>query len=516
MRWAEALACRGDRILKVGTDREIAPLIGTRTEVLDAGQRLVLPGFVDAHVHLVWGYELGSWIDLTDRPTLQGVQRRVAEYARTHPDEKILVGHGFDYAALQAGRLPGKEALDAAVDDRPVLLSAWDGHTGFGNTRFTELALSVVAAQGADIGEVQRDPETTDPTGIFHRIFDLTPHLPEIQARRSVEGLRQTIAAASRCGITSAFDPQVNFEDLKAYVELRKAGGLTVRIRAAIYHPKGTSRDRYDDFVVARDRFQDDWYRIGGVKLYIDGVQETGTAALLEPYANDPDSSGETTYAPDELKGMVAELDRLGFQILIHACGDRGVRIALDAYEGLPESGGGTVRRHRVEHCENLAREDIPRFAQLGVIPCMVPRHASAELTGRWQEAVGLARTRTAFPWRELLQSGAELAFASDWPVADLNPLVGIQEAVTRRTPEGDPSPHRLSVAEAVDGYTRRAAHACNAESICGTLAERKYADFLVLSQDIFEIPPERICETRVSRTVVGGRVVYEDGGRLP
>ena len=509
--WAEALACRGDRIEAVGSERDVKPLIGSRTETLDAGGRFVLPGFVDAHVHLIWGYELGTWIDLTDRPSLVEVQRRVAAYADDHPEEEVLIGHGFDYVALQPGTLPTKEDLDVAVDDRPLLLTAWDGHTGLGNTRFVERAVEAIASLGREVGQMVRDSRTREPTGVFHEAFDLTPHLPEFLRRRSLDGLRSTVRMATRVGITSAFDVQVNLDDLRAYEALWKAGELTVRIRAALYHPSDTSADAAPSFADLLRRTWDDWLRVAAVKLYIDGVQETGTAALLQPYANDPSSQGHTQYPIETFHEVVRTFDRLGFQIRTHACGDRGVRIALDAYERAMRENGTSGKRHCIEHCENVSPDDVPRFASLGVIPCMMPRHASPELTRRWAEAMGAERVRASFPWRALLDAGAALAFASDWPVADVSPLVGIHEAVARRAVDGRPSPHRVSLEEAIDGYTRRAAYASRAEDTRGTLEPGKYADFVVLSHDLFEIPPGRILDARVVRTFVGGRCVFSD-----
>jgi len=512
--WAEALACTGGRIARVGRAKAVEGLIGRDTETMDAGGRLVLPGFIDAHVHLIWGYELGSWIDLTDRPSLRETQRRIAAHAANHPGEEILIGHGFDYASLQPSGLPGKADLDAAVSDRPVLLSAWDGHTGLGNTKFVERALETMASLGREVGQMQRDPRSGEPTGVFHEAFDLTPHLPEVRRRRSLDGLRRTIGTASRLGITTAFDVQVNLADLPAYEAFWKAGELTVRIRAALYHPPDTPRSEYTAFVQARDRPWDDWLRVAAVKLYIDGVQETGTAALLEPYTNNPASRGSTQYPVDTYTSIVEELDRLGFQMCTHACGDRGVRIALDAYEQAGRVNGTSGRRHRIEHCENLSGEDIPRFVCLDVVPCMMPRHSSPDLTTRWREAVGTDRTARGFPWRGLADSGAHLAFASDWPVADLNPLVGVQEAVGRTDGEGGPSPHRLSVRDAIDAYTRGAAYACQAETSRGALVEGFYADFVVLTHDIFERPVDQVREARVVTTAVGGRVVYQESAK--
>jgi len=507
----EGLACSGGRILKIGKGSEIEALAGPKTKVIDAQDRRVLPGFIDAHVHLSYGYRIGNWIDLSDHPTIKEVQRRVAEYARLHPEESMIVGRGFDYAALGTEGLPSKADLNVAVDDRPVILVAWDGHTGWGNSRFVEGALAAIRRAGHDVGEMQRDPRTQEPTGIFHLIFDLEAYMPEYQQRRSVEGLRRVLVTAASYGITTAFDVQMNLEYLHAYEELRAGSKLPIRIRAAIYHPREISRNLYPKFKETMGRFNDDWFRVGAVKLYIDGVQETGTAALLEPYSNNPVSRGETVYSVSEFREIASELDKSGFQICVHACGDRGVRIALDAYEAAAKENRTAGRRHRIEHCENLAPEDIPRFAKLGVIPCMMPRHSAPELTARWREAVGPSRTRIAFPWRELLDSGARLAFASDWPVADLNPLVGIYEAVVRKDPEGNSSPHRLTRKEAVDAYTAGAAFATYCEIDRGTLEVDKYADIVMLSQDLFEVTVEHLPKTKVICTIVDGKVVFAD-----
>jgi predicted amidohydrolase YtcJ len=513
---ADSLAIREGRIVRLGNSREVERLAGPRTKVLDARGRRILPGFIDAHVHLIWGYELGRWIDLTGQPSLREVRRRVRRYAREHPRERILVGHGFDYATLSAEGLPGKEVLDEIVDDRPVLLTAWDGHTGWGNSAFFARVLPLLSRLGRSTGDIVFDRRTHEPTGVLHKTFDLTPHLPELRARRSVAGLRRMISTALGFGITTGFDVQVNLEDVAVYEALRRSHALPMRIRVALYHPRSTSKDLYPRFVAARERSHDDWLSVAAIKLYIDGVQETGTAALLEPYADNPGSRGSTVFSVPEYRRIVRDLDRLGFQILTHACGDRGVRIALDAYERAARVNRTRGRRHRIEHCENLAVEDIPRFAQLDVVPCMMPRHSAPELTGRWRSAVGPERTRSAFAWRELLSAGAPLAFSSDWPVAELNPMVGIHAAVNRVGPDGEPSPHRLTVAEAVRAYTEGAAYASHCEEGRGALALGAYGDLILLEEDPFEVRAERLRSIRVATTIVGGRVVSSGPDRGP
>ncbi|MCI4348221.1 MAG: amidohydrolase family protein, partial [Thermoplasmata archaeon] len=287
-------------------------------------------------------------------------------------------------------------------------------------------------------------------------------------------------------------------------------------VRAAIYHPRGTPKHRYPEFMSAVAKAHDDWFGVGAVKLYMDGVQETRTAALLDPYANDPSSRGKTVYTVSEFDAIVQDLDRRGFQILTHACGDRATRLTLDAYEKASKLNQMLGRRHRIEHCENLAPEDIPRFARLGVIPCMMPRHSAPELTRRWREAVGPQRTRRAFPWKSLLQSGAALAFASDWPVADLNPWVGIHAAVARTDPSGSPSAFRLTLDEALAAYTQGSAFASHCETTRGSLAVGKYPDLVVLSPDPFEIPVEKLAGIRTVATVVDARTVFADPENSP
>lgn len=470
-----------------------------------------MPGLIDAHVHLIWAYELGHWIDLSDHPPMLEVQRRVREYAHGHPDEEVIVGHGFDYAALGVEELPTAQDLDTTVYDRPVLLTSWDGHTGWGNSRFVERAQSVLGRRRRDFGGMQRDPKTRKPTGIFTESFDITALLPEFARRKSIEGLERILTAASGYGITTGFDVQVPLETLEGYEQLRNRNALPVRIRAAIYHPRGTSKDTYPAFMNAVAKAHDDWFGVGAVKLYIDGVQETGTAALLEPYSNDPASRGKTVYPVSEYEAIVQELDRRGFQVLTHACGDRGVRIALDAYEKAAAANRMIGRRHRIEHCENLSDRDIPRFAQLGIVPCMMPRHSAPELTRRWRLAVGPDRTEQAFPWKRLLETGAHLAFASDWPVAALNPWVGIQAAVTRTGADGSPSPLRLTLAEALTAYTMGAAYASHCDTTRGSLAVGKYADLVVLSPDPLEAAPDRLADTRTVATVVDAHTVFAD-----
>jgi len=507
--WVEALASEAGRICKLGSRADIESLASAETRRLDAGGRTVLPGFIDAHVHPIFAFQLGSWIDLSDHPSLAEVQRRVRSFATDHPQETVLRGFGFDYQALTDTGLPTSRDLDDAERDRPVILDSWDGHTAWTNGRFVDLAKSHFQSLGHEVGDPERDPQTGELTGIFRVSFDLD--LPELKSRRSLDGLRQFLATAARYGITTVFDVQVPLEDLESYELLQSQGELPIHVEVAIYHPPSTTPGQYAAFHLASERCVGNRLRAGAVKLYIDGVQETHSAYLLRPYTDQPSSQGETVYKTSDFRTIVAELDRRGFQILTHACGDGGVRIVLDAYESLKLDAGRPPSRHRIEHCENVAPEDLGRFARLGVVPCMMPHHSSPELTRRWRQTMGEDRWRSGFPWKELLQAGAPLAFSSDWPVADLNPFVHLQSAVARQDPDGEPSPHRLSLTEAIDAYTRGAAYASNCASDRGTLAPGKCCDLVVLSENPFETPADQLRRVRVVTTLVEGRVVYQD-----
>lgn len=507
--WLEALAAERGRISSLGLRTEIERMAGPDTRRIDAGGRVVLPGFVDAHVHPIFAYELGTWIDLSDHPTLSEVQRRVRAYADEHPEESVIRGYGFDYQALTSAGLPTARDLDVAVGDRPVMLDSWDGHTAWTNGKLVELAKAHFHALGHEVGDPERDPQTGEMTGIFRVSFDL--HLPELRSRRSVDGLRRILATAARYGITTVFDVQVPLEDLACYELLQAQHELPIHVQVAIYHPPGTSPERYGDFREASERCAGGRLRAGAVKLYIDGVQETHSAYLLDPYADEPSLRGETVYPESEFRAVVAKLDGLGFQLLTHACGDGGVRAALDAYEALPPSNGRTSRRHRIEHCENVAPVDIARFRRLGVIPCMMPHHSSPDLTRRWRQTMGETRWSSSFPWKELWAGGAKLAFSSDWPVADLNPFVHLRSAVARKDPDGNPSPHRLSVQQAIYAYTQGAAYASNCDADRGTLEVGKLCDLVILSENPFETPEDQLDRIRVVTTLVEGRVAYTE-----
>jgi predicted amidohydrolase YtcJ len=324
------------------------------------------------------------------------------------------------------------------------------------------------------------------------------------------------LAAAARNGITTVIDPQSFLEDLPTYEKLRQHGDLPVRLQVALFHRRGTNEETLHKFDEARKMYNDDRLRVAAVKLYIDDVIEPHTAAMLEPYADRPNTRGELDYPADEFKQVVDRLDKMKFQIFIHSIGDRGIRTALDAIEYAEKQNGPRDRRDELVHIECLNAQDIPRFKQLGVIACMQPRHCAPDITGQWAKAVGPARWKYAWAFRSLRDSGATLAFASDWNVAEMEPLIGIYTALTRKgldgKPEGGWIPEQtVDLETAIRGYTINGAYANFVEQNRGSIKPGKYADFVMISDNLFEIPSDKIKDAKVVWTMVGGKEAWKE-----
>ena len=515
--WAEAIAVRGDRIVHVGSDESTKAYIGPRTDVVDLEGKMVLPGIIDAHVHCVTAYEVFSWANLGDADTADEAIETMRKHASAHPDHALVGGSRFRYSALTVdGRLPTRQMLDTIDSERPVLLMSYDGWTAIVNSRLLGIIRSTMGSEFEELDGVEKDPETGEPTGVFYRLDDLDSRvdvLSPLTGREVREGLVSFMDLCSRWGITSVHEALVkNLDSLEVIDRLRKEDGLKTRIYIAMAYSKHKADERMKMFETARSRYNDEWVRVGAVKLFIDGVADSHTAAMLEPYTDRPSFAGEPFYTQEEFDGIVSALDKAGFQCMTHSCGDRGVRVALNAYEGV-SSAGGKARRHRIEHIENASAEDVGRFGPLGVIASMQPIHAalsSPEFDDVYVKALGKERILRTYPWKSLIRSGAVLAFSSDWSVADLNPFLGIHAALTRGGLPG--KENVISLEEAIRGYTINAAYASFEENIKGSIEPGKLADFVVLSQNLFEIPVDSVKQVEPLLTVVGGREVYRKG----
>jgi predicted amidohydrolase YtcJ len=520
-----ALAITGDRILKTGSDKEIQALAGPRTTVLDAGGGLVVPGFNDAHVHFLMGARNLQNLELSGETSVEGIRQRIAEFARSHPDREWLLGRGWFYAVFPGG-MPDRALLDSVVPDRPVAIEAYDSHTTWVNSAaLTRLGIGD-DTPNPPRGEVQRD-ETGRATGILKEAaMELVDRaLPPRTLSQDVESLAAAARLAFGHGLTSVQEAGAGPEQYEIYRALRASGGPMVRIRLGQRVEPGLAmadweRRLVDYEALALPHRNDPWISAGIVKAFADGVIESGTAVMLAPYegltAVQPGSLGYPQWEPGELEAAVRVADHRGWQVQVHAIGDGAVRLALNAYERAAATNGPRDRRHRIEHIETVDSADIPRFAALGVVASMQPYHADPEPAqlDLYQSKIGPERASRGWPWNSIRRTGGRLAFGSDWPIVSFDPFLGLNSAVNRATRDGWPAGgwlpgERLSLADALAGYTSGSAWAAHEDAIKGTLEPGMLADVVVMDRDLFTAPPSEIVAASVQTTILGGQVVY-------
>jgi hypothetical protein len=523
--WAQAIAIQRARIVAVGDDTTIEKMRGMGTKVINAGGRLVLPGFTDCHIHFFEGSVKLSWVNLEDAKNLGDIRTKLRNYAAEHPGDGWLLGHGWNYGMFEPGKLPDKKDLDDLFPDRPVSLEGFDGHTYWVNSKALALAGITRDTPDPPNGNIVRDPATGEATGALKELAtDLIDRVrPPLTRAEKLLALRAGMKWANENGLTRVHAAgghfaSGDFEDLDLYDEMRRRGDLTVRMRIAYFlDPPALRPSDLEAIESARKKYSSEWLSADAVKLRLDGVIESHTAAMLEPYSDDPSLKGKPFWDPANYDAAVAELDERGLQLFTHAIGDYAVRMALDAYENAEQHNHTHDRRPRVEHIETVAASDIPRFGKLGVIASMQPLHSypDSDTLDVWARNTGPDRASRAWAWKSISDAGGHLAFGSDWPVVTLNPWVGIQTAVTRQTAESTPAggfipEQRLTVEQAVDAYTLGAAFAGRREKTEGSLEVGKLADLIIISQNIFDINPHKIGATKVVTTIVGGRVVYQ------
>ena len=516
---AEAVAIRGNKVVRVGSNRDIQRLRRAQTTIIDARGGAVMPGFNDAHAHFIGGGLSLDQINLLDATTLDQIKDTVRIWSEAHPERAWITGRGWYYQPF-AGSLPTRQLLDTLVPDRPAYLVAYDGHTGWANSKALKLAGITRHTRSPKNGVIVKDRRTGEPTGALKEAaMALMTAAPQPTTEDRIAAIRAGLVEAHRVGITSVQNAGGTAEDLELYDALRKRGELTLRVYQALSASGVIGEAELNTLAAVRERFGDDpLLKTGAVKLIADGVIESHTAAMLAPYNNQPNTSGDPRYTQEQLNKTVTLLDREGGQVMTHAIGDAAVRMTLDAYEAAvnanpaPERG----RRHRVEHLETIDPADIPRFGKLGVIASMAPVHATPSPTPGdvWSTNIGAERAAHGWLWASIVKAGGRLAFGSDWPVMTLDPLMGLQVAVNRTTVEGLPEggwlpAERLSLRKAIDAYTSDASWASYDEQRKGVLARDMLADLVVMSDDIFEGPTTRITEAYVVVTNVDGKVVY-------
>jgi len=523
---AEAVAVIGSRIVDVGGDDEVRKWAGAGTRVVDLDGRLLLPGFNDAHVHFYQGGRSLASVQLRSARSPEEFRERIAAFAAKLPAGRWILNGEWDHENWSPARLPTRQLIDGVTGDRPVFVSRLDGHMGLANTLALKLAGIDRGTPDPPGGLIVRD-EHGEPTGILKdAAIDLIARvIPEPSPGEIADAVRAAMRYAAENGVTSVQE-MANSSDASSagqklrrdvfavYEDLLRNGELTVRV--SVHRPLALWEQLATLGITAP--FGDEKLRIGGLKGYADGSLGSSTALLFHPYLDAPRTSGlfaEDMIPLSRAQERINGADAAGLQIAIHAIGDRANKTVLDLYEEAERRNGPRDRRFRIEHAQHLRREDIPRFAALGVIASMQPIHLVDD--GRWAEKrVGPEVIKGTYAFRSLLDSGATLAFGSDWPVAPMIPLPGIAAAVTRQTADGKhPSgwipEQKIRVEEAVRAFTMGSAYASFDEKIKGSIEPGKLADMVAISTDIFSIPPEEIARTHVVMTVFDGRVVYEN-----
>lgn len=519
---AEAVAVYGQRVIAVGTNKEIKGMARADTRLIDARGQLVLPGFNDSHVHfLSGGFQLAS-VDLRDANTPEEFADRIRRFAEKLPSGRWITGGDWDHERWAnvngSAPLPTKDLIDRFTANTPVFVSRLDGHMALANSLALKLAGVTRETQDPAGGLIVRDAKTGEPTGVLKdaAMSYVWKVVPESSFEEKLAAARAATEHATRLGVTSVQDVSAG-NDVGVYQTLLDRGELKTRVYAVSPLPAWERLARTG----VRAHFGNPMLRIGGLKGFSDGSLGSTTAYFYEPYNDAPNTSGlsgDEMFPADAMLTRVREADRSGLQIMIHAIGDRANDSILAIFEQVARENGERDRRFRIEHAQHLRREDIPRFSRAKVIASMQPYHAIDD--GRWAEKrIGPERVKTTYAFRSLLDAGATLAFGTDWTVAPLDPMLSIYAAVTRRTldgknPNGWIADQKISVEEAVRAYTVGSAYAEFQDGVKGSIAPGKLADLVMLSRDIFEIDPKEIDKVRVVMTIVDGRIVYGDSSK--
>ena len=521
-RWAEAVAVANGRIVFVGRDADAERWIVPKTRVVDLAGRMLLPAFHDSHVHPVEGGIDSLEVDLHGLATPAEVLEKIRAYAAAHPDAAWVRGSGWELPTF-ANANPTKDLLDRIVPDRPVFLKAMDGHSAWANSK--ALAIAGVGKDTPDPphGRIERDA-AGEPSGALREEATrlVSRYLPKRTAKDRAAGLAAALRIANGFGLTSLQEARASDEDLAAYLAADRNGTLTARIVASISCDTDRGVADVPRLEALRQRYRGRRLRADGVKIFADGVIETRTAAVLQPYLGFGDDRGKLNLEPSTFKALAVALDAKGFQIHVHAIGDRAIRETLDALEAARTANGPRDARHHIAHLELIDPADIPRFRTLGVVANFQPFWANGDeyIRKLTEPELGPERSRWLYPIRSLHDSGAPIAFGSDWDVSSVNPLDGIEVAVTHREPDKEAGPgpawraeEQIGLPEAIAGYTIGGAYLDFTEKETGSIEPGKAADLIVLDRNLFAIPPEKIHEAKVLWTLLEGREVYRAEG---
>ena len=517
-RRAEAMAVRGDRILAVGKNDDILKYKGPDTEVVNLGGHFVMPGFNDAHMHLAEAGQERLSVNLVGVKSLAEFRERIRARVETAAPGEWIVGGGWDQTLWPVKELPSRWDVDEVTTDHPVFLQRVDGHIAVANTRALQLASITLASRDPDGGRIDRDA-TGQPTGILREtareaVEVVIPKPTNDQRRQAIEAALRDIA---QNGVTSVQDFST-WDDFLIYEEVERDGKLTARISEWL--PFVDPLETLEAHRSAHPQ-ADEMLHTGMLKGFMDGSLGSHTAALLEPYADDPKNSGLPQFEQAKLNDMAKQRIEAGFQMGFHAIGDKGVQMALDAYavaekdaqdKKIKAANGGSDYRLRVEHAQVTTPAQITKFKELKVIASMQPCHLLTDMN--WaQDRLGPKRAAHSYAWNDFLKKGVPLAFGTDYPVEPVSPFRGLYAAVTRMSEDGKKSyfpDEKITMEQAIAAYTTGAAFAEFQEKQKGLISAGMLADFVVLDRDVTSVPYPKVLETKVLRTVVGGKTVYE------
>jgi predicted amidohydrolase YtcJ len=514
--WASAMGIAGGKIRCIGSIEHILLDCGGSEQGAETVQlkgSFVMPGFNDAHVHLGGAGADLLVVRLNGADSVEKVEKRVADAVAQHKEGEWITGSGWDHTLWPDKKFPTKEQLDIVAPKNPVLLTHISGHVAIANSLALKLAGVTSETPNPSGGEIERDADG-EPTGMLKEgaaMQLVEMKVPEVSPEQRRRGILLALADAAKNGVTSVQDFS-DWDDFNIYRQIKEEGNLTVRITEWLPFTMPLN-----DLLNMRSEggTKDAWLKTGALKGFIDGAMGTRTAAMLAPYSDDPSTSGILILDPVKLRAMAIERDRAGFQLAFHAIGDRANRIALDVFEAVTKANGPRDRRARIEHAQVVAPEDFQRFASLKVIASMQPSHETTDM--RWaEERVGPERAKGAYAWATMQKNGVRLAFGTDFDVEPISPMRGLYACVTRELPDGGPKggwqpQERISLEDCIRAYTTGSTYAEFEEGKKGELKEGEYADFLILSNDLTKVPPAEYGKTRVLRTVVAGRTVYQE-----
>ncbi|KYP16365.1 amidohydrolase [Flavihumibacter sp. CACIAM 22H1] len=522
-KFVEAVAITGTTITHTGSSKSIKKLAAPTTQLVDLGGKLATAGFNDAHIHFLDGSLGLTGVDLYQSNTLGEALETIARFVQQHPEKTWITGMGWQYNLFEGG-MPTTEALqqlDKITANKAVVLDAYDGHSIWVNSRAMELAGISKDTRFEGFGSIIKDA-SGHPTGAFTEAAGslISKHVPPLSKEEKLDALRLGMKHAARLGITSIQNASGSLEEFELYETLLKNGELTVRSSTAFSAGKNTTEAAIQQFISVKNRTRNHpLLKAISIKFMLDGVIESHTAPMLEPYS---DASADGTNANSDFalplslyQELLNRFDKEGFQIYTHAIGDRTVREALNAYEKTGLLNGSSGRRHRIEHIEQSAPEDLPRFRQLGIIASMEPIHADPGNIEVWAKAVGEKRLPHSFAWQSLLKNNVHLVFSSDWPACtNPDPIRGLHIAVNRQTPEGLPEggwipEQRISIHQALRAYTSEGAYSSFEETNKGKIRPGFLADIIVFSQDLFTIPATSIAQTNVLMTIFDGKIIF-------